>query len=109
LIIDTDAGFDVDDIGALSVGHHLADQGKCDLIATISSVGCNKSIAGVSVINEYYGRGDIQLGAYKGPFGRDCGTQDNYLDDIINRYPHTVKNYDGVPDAVDAYIKVLSA
>ena len=25
LIIDTDAGFDVDDIGALAVAHHYAD------------------------------------------------------------------------------------
>jgi hypothetical protein len=79
------------------------------LIATISSTGCKKSIGGVSVINEYYGRGDMQLGAYKGEFGRDCSSQDNYLDDIIGRYPHTVKDYDEVPDAVDAYIKVLTA
>lgn len=31
------------------------------------------------------------------------------MDDIINRYPHTVKDSTQVDDAVDAYIKVLTA
>jgi len=30
LIIDTDLGFDVDDVGALAVAHALADQGHVD-------------------------------------------------------------------------------
>ena len=35
LIIDTDAGFDVDDVGALAVAHHLQDLGQVDIIGTI--------------------------------------------------------------------------
>eukprot|EP01052_Picozoa_sp_SAG31_P033830 SAG31_NODE_3874_length_3794_cov_2.431818_5_plen_90_part_00 len=32
LIIDTDAGFDVDDVGAVCVGNALADLGEADII-----------------------------------------------------------------------------
>ncbi len=73
LIIDTDAGFDVDDIGALAVAHNLANQGKVDILATIHCTGFDKGIAAVNVINTYYGRADIPLGAYKGPYGADYG------------------------------------
>ena len=69
LIIDTDAGLDVDDIGALAVAHHLADQGKANILATIHCTGFELGIAAVNVINTYYGRPDTPLGAYKGPFG----------------------------------------
>ena len=32
LIVDTDMGFDVDDVGAISVAHALADQGHVDVL-----------------------------------------------------------------------------
>ncbi len=33
LIVDTDAGFDVDDVGAIGVANALADNGECIIIA----------------------------------------------------------------------------
>ena len=72
LIIDTDAGFDVDDVGALAVAHHYADLGRVNILATMHVTGCELGIAAVNVINTYYGRGDIPLGAYKGDFATDC-------------------------------------
>ena len=75
LIVDTDAGFDVDDVGALSVAHYLEQQGHCDIIATIYCTGFSKGPVIVDTINNYWrGPGkvsDIQLGAYKGAFGSD--------------------------------------
>jgi len=38
------------------------------------ATGCDLGIAAVNVINTYYGRGDLPLGAYKGDFGTDCGS-----------------------------------
>ena len=38
------------------------------------ATGCDLGIAAVNVINTYYGRGDLPLGAYKGDFGMDCGS-----------------------------------
>ena len=100
LIIDTDAGFDVDDIGALAVAHNLAKQGKVDILATIHCTGFELGIAAVNVINTYYGRSDIPLGAYKGPFGADYGAQNKYAQDLIDHYPNNnIRSSADVPDA----------
>lgn len=90
LIIDSDAGFDVDDIGALAIANHLADLNRVELLATMSSVCCDKSIAGLNVINTYYGRQDsVVLGAYKGDFGCDCdSSQNSYLTDLVDNFPN---------------------
>ena len=109
MIIDTDAGYAVDDMGALAIAHFLADQGEVDILATIHNTGFKLGIAVVNVINTYYGRQDIPLGAYKGPFGKEFGAQNKYAEDLINSYPTDVKDYDDVPDAYDAYVKVLEA
>ena len=108
LIIDSDAGFDVDDIHAVAVAHNLEKQGKVDIIATISSTAFRKSIAAINVINTYYGRSDIPLGAYKGLFGWDYGGQDTYATDLVNNFPNNgIKDRDDVPEAQDTYKKVL--
>ena len=73
LIIDTDAGFDVDDIGALAIAHHYAKKGEANILATVHCTGFELGIAAVNVVNTFYGRSDIPLGAYKGPFGKDYG------------------------------------
>ena len=39
LIIDTDLGFDVDDVGAIAVAHALADQGKVDILGVVCNTG----------------------------------------------------------------------
>ena len=80
-----------------------------DILATIHCTGFKLGIAAVNVINTYYGRSDIPLGAYKGPFGRDYGDQNKYAEDLINNYPTDIKDYDDVPDAYDTYVKVLEA
>ena len=110
LIIDTDAGLAVDDIGALAVAHHYADQGKVNLLATMHNTACVKGIAAVNVINTYYGRGDTPLGAYKGTFGINCDSQDTYLSNLINSYPNGgITSSASVRDAKDVYVDVLKA
>ena len=103
LIVDTDMGLDVDDMAALAVAHYYADQGKVNLLGTMHSTACPLGIAAVHVVNSYYGRRHLPLGAYKGDFGMDCnkGTQDHYLSDLIDSYSYLagdIKNFDNVPD-----------
>ena len=90
LIIDTDMGFDGDDVGAVCLGNALADAGLVELVAVVHNTGCKLGIGGVSAINHFYGRDDVPLGAWKGRFGDDCdkhyeGTsgQNQYLSTII--------------------------
>ena len=68
LIVDTDAGFDVDDIGALAVANALQDNGECEIIAVGHTNGYDLGVGAVSTIMEFYGRQNITLGAYKGPW-----------------------------------------
>jgi hypothetical protein len=54
LIIDTDMGFDVDDVGAVCLGNALADAGLVSLLAVVHNTGCKLGIGGVSAINHFY-------------------------------------------------------
>jgi len=66
VIFDTDMLTDFDDVGALACLHALADAGECEILATISATRGNASVGAVEVINHYYGRGDLPVGAPKG-------------------------------------------
>lgn len=64
VILDTDMGSDCDDVGAMALLHHFADQGKVEILGVIYSSG--KIPFGVGVIdaiNVYYGRNRIPVGA----------------------------------------------
>ena len=97
LIIDTDAGFDVDDIGALAVGNALQDAGECEIIAVGHTNGFIKGIGGVSTVMDFYNRTNIVLGAYKGPWAKNPtagkGTADKYLTDLTSNYPSHLSTY----------------
>ena len=43
----------------------MADRGEVDILAVVHNTGYPKAIGAVSVINHYYGRDDILLGAFK--------------------------------------------
>ena len=112
LIIDTDLGFDVDDAGAVAVGNHLQDIGACDLLGIVHNTGFYYGIGGVDVIDHYYGRTNLTLGAYTGQWGSSSQAQQNqnkYTSRIEKDYPSPIQNYDQVYSAVDAYTKMLEA
>ena len=69
LIIDTDMDFDVDDVAAVCSAHALQDRGEAEILAIVHNTGYPGGIGAVSVLNHYYGRDDILLGAFKGDFG----------------------------------------
>lgn len=120
LIIDTDMGFDVDDVAAVCAAHALHDMGEVDVVAIVHNTGFDKGIGAVSVIGHYYGHDDVVLGAYKGEFGRDANytptepnagksTQDMYVSNLVSGWESPVKNSSQVLDAAAAYRKALAA
>ena len=66
IIFDTDLGYDTDDAGALAVLHALADRGEAEILATVTVVGDPQSAGALDVINTYYGRPDVPVGAFQG-------------------------------------------
>jgi hypothetical protein len=69
LIIDTDLSIDVDDVGMLCAAHALQDLGEARILAVLHDSHVTYGIGAVSVINRYFGRDGIPLGAYTGPVG----------------------------------------
>ena len=73
LIIDTDMGIDVDDVGALCVAHALQALGEANILAVLHDTASPNGAGAISVINHYYGRDAIPIGAYRGTVGYPTG------------------------------------
>src|SRR5512145_1392669 len=65
IIFDTDLGPDYDDVGALAFLHAMADSGKAEILATVSSNKHELVAPSIEVINTYFGRPALPLGAPK--------------------------------------------
>ena len=115
LIIDTDAGLDVDDIGAITIANALQDNGEAEIIAISHTNAFVKGIGAVSTVMDFYGRTSATLGAYKGAWARDPspkngkGTADKYVSDLVGNFPSPIKNSSQVPTAVEAYRRALAS
>merc|ERR1712025_1081794 len=106
IIIDTDMNGDVDDVGALCAAHGLQRLGEVEILAVVHNVGYPRSIGAVSVINHYYGRDDIILGAFKGKFGESKAGP--YIDDLVDNFESPIKHYDQIEEAVQVLRKTLA-
>lgn len=107
IIFDTDLGPDYDDVGALAFLHAMEDSGKVEILATLASNKHDLVAPSINVINTYFGRGELAIGAPKTP-GVNLGSGQHWADSIVNKYPHSVKSTSDVPDAVEIYRKILS-
>jgi len=107
IIFDTDMGPDYDDVGAIAFLHAMADSGKAVILATVASNKHELVAPSIDVLNTYFGRGDLPVGAPK-TAGVNLGSSQHWADSIVAKYPHTVKATSDVPDAVSVYRKILS-
>ncbi len=115
IILDTDMATDIDDVGAVACLHHLADEGKCEILAMGSSTRGNASVAVLEVMNAKVGR-EVPIGGYR-PVRKE-GEGKRRVDDgcrvelegFVKKYAKLVKhgNADGAPDAVEVYRKALA-
>ncbi len=108
IIFDTDLGPDYDDVGALAFLHAMADSGKVEILATVSSNKHELVIPSIEVINTWFNRSDIPVGAPK-TAGPNLGSSQHWADSIVAKYPHRTGSTSEAPDAVDVYRKILNA
>lgn len=66
LILDTDISSDADDVGAVALLHHAADQRQVDILAMMVSSGDPWSGGCLQVLNSYFNRPAIPLGLVSG-------------------------------------------
>lgn len=108
IILDTDFGPDYDDVGALAFLHAMADSGRAEILAIMS---CNQhELVGpsIDVLNTYFGRPELPVGAPKAK-ALNMGAWQHWPDSLVAKYPHRVQNTADLPDAVEVYRRILSA
>jgi inosine-uridine nucleoside N-ribohydrolase len=108
IIFDTDLGPDYDDVGALAFLHAMADSGKAEIMATVASNKHDLVAPSIDVINTYFGRPALLIGAPK-TTGVNMGSSQHWADSIVVRYPHKINSTSEVADAVDIYRKTLAS
>jgi inosine-uridine nucleoside N-ribohydrolase len=108
IIFDSDLGPDYDDVGALAFLHAMADSGKAEILATLSSNKDHLVAPSIEVINTYFGRPGLPIGAPKSE-GVTMNSPWHWADTLSARYPHSIRSTDDVPDAVEVYRKILSS
>ena len=64
------------------------------IVAVMHNTGLFNGVGAVSVINTYYGREDVPIGAYKGPFA--ANETGKYVLDLVQNFPSPIKNYSQV-------------
>lgn len=107
VIFDTDMGPDYDDIGAIALLHAFANQGKVEILATVSS-DAHKDIPGtIEVYNRYFKRGDIPVGQTYSPLAPNFTAANNWNEQIIKKFAPELltKKYE---PSVSIYRKVLA-
>jgi inosine-uridine nucleoside N-ribohydrolase len=108
IIFDTDLGPDYDDVGALAFLHAMADSGKAEILATVSSNKHELVVPSISVINTWFGRPALPTGSPK-TAGVDLGSSQHWADSIVARYPHSIGSTSESEDAVRIYRKILDS
>jgi inosine-uridine nucleoside N-ribohydrolase len=108
IIFDTDLGPDYDDVGALALLHAMADSGKAEILATLSSNKNDLVAPSIEVINNYFDRPDLPIGAPKGE-GANLGSSQHWPDSIVAKYPHRLSSTSDATDAVSVYRRILQS
>lgn len=110
LILDTDLGPDYDDVGAMALMHALADSNQVEILAVVSSNRDEQVIPCIEVLNTYFNRPDIPVGAPKSEGGVSLTTwhKVKWTEVLPEKYPHRTAKTSDAPDAVKIYRKALS-
>jgi len=107
VIFDSDMGPDYDDVGAITLLHAFADDGKANILATVASTKYENVAAVFSVFNTYFQKPNIPIGVPKGQ-ALDLRDVQHWSDSIVKNYPHAINSNKDVPDAVALYRRILS-
>ncbi len=113
LIFDTDMGNDIDDALALALIHALQSRGECRLLAVTLTKDNRYAAPFVSLVNAFYGRGEIPIGVARSGITPEDGS---YTKAVVEakegnqpRYPTPLADWTQAPAAVPLLRRVLAA
>lgn len=105
IIYETNMCATVDDVGGLALIHGLQNRGEAELLAVcLNATGDPDGAAAIDAINTWYGRGEIPVGIWKGPFPDPVTSK--YMH-VLTLFPHDIDSK-SAPSALETYRKVLS-
>jgi len=107
VIFDTDMGPDYDDVGAMAILHALADSGKANILATIASTKYEGVGPVLEILNTYFNKPEIPVAVPKGK-ALELRDFQHWSDTLREKYPHSRKNNNEFPGAVELYRKLLA-
>lgn len=102
IILDTDLGGDIDDLGAMAVLHALLDAGDDTLAAVISDTPQGPALTTIAAVNRWYGRPDVPVGRPAEVFA-----QQTYAD-VMEQRTGGCPPWNAYPRDVDLYRRVLA-
>ena len=104
IILDTDFGGDVDDLGALAMIHHFVDKNECELLGVVSWTLEQYSVNAIDAVNNYYGHSDVPVGVRQGDSHYCDWCYNKVISDI---FPHQ-KTKESAWEAINLYRKLLA-
>ncbi len=105
VILDTDAGGDCDDIGALFLLHGAVERGEARLLATMGCTSSKAIAPCLDSINRWFGRPDIAVGTLKDD---ELLPNPGFSAEVVRRFPHAFAESREYPDAVTLYRQLLA-
>ena len=103
VILDTDLGGDVDDLGALAVLHTLRAAGHCELLAVMSDTPQTGAIDAIHATNRYFGAGHVPVG--RPPWA--MRSEDSYADAVARSAGVSIDVRDA-PTSTALYRRILA-
>lgn len=108
IVFDSDIGPDYDDVGALDLLEVFADQGKINLLATISNNAYPTTGPTLSVINTYFGRSGLPI-AVNPAKHPSLPCPQGWAEALIREFPHPLISNAAAQNPVDLYRRILAA
>ena len=109
VILDTDPGYDPDDVGCIAMLHTLADKGECRILAMMNSTDHWDGILALSALNTFYNRPNIPIGTFMGYEQMTDAPSSFYSHHLARAYPRKMNHPDEARDAVKLYREILSS
>ncbi|KAF3057467.1 hypothetical protein GL218_06302 [Daldinia childiae] len=114
IVIDTDIFSDVDDVGSLAVANVLHNYGLADLRGVVVNTHSKYGALAVSVINTYFGNGDVPIAAIRPLtdemfFDKREYVLSEYASKIAHNWPRSLNDSSETSTPVEMYRRILSS
>lgn len=108
IILDTDIGPDVDDVGALALLFQLAKMGYCEPIAVTNCTSSRYGTGCIDVIAHAYGFDNLPVGAWPQEGFLDHDRYTRYNRTLCEIFPNRFSSKEKIPDAIKILRQTLA-